>query len=1104
MSTRVASKGNRVVERLVQLSESWSLFSILTGVVVAGWISVGTLMAFALLDVWLRFESLGRSVLLGLWVTVSLAAALYLMVRPVLRKRTLEGVARRLEEIFPELGSHLINLVQLSRETTCPSKLLHKAAINQATRQAESVPLHTAPYRLDWRRRLELGMQTPRDLGVALLVGAVIAGLALLCHATMPAWSNSVYRLFHPLRFVPAIGDAQILEVTPGDTAVLRGSSLTVRAKVANPEGKEYEGVLVAVSTDGSRHQYALLPSERFDEFSFVFPKVGDAFQYRLEIGGTQTPFYRVDVFDRPTITGLKAVYRYPSYMERPEEEVELKGGAIEVPQFTRVDLTITTLAPVQTAAVRLGSQQYEGMARQTEPVAVVSFPATESGFYTIHLEDSRGNTNDDSIRFPLRVTPDQPPQVEITAPAPEITAAAGETVTVEIRARDDYGLSRIELRNRVDTQEEKTEQTLRVWDTFDDPRQPRIRFHWRLPESLPGGTVVFYRAVVFDNRKLTLNGKSVEPQQAATALRRIRIVDRDAYFANKLKTLEQLRQELWRILKLQTEARVATTPLTTAQRLAAAERKTASGVRQQQQEIQSRTQKLADSINTEQTALAPFKTTLSNLAQGRMTDAVRSAESVQSSGSVEQLRQTSSELVNIQDDILDILRKLLDLARMETTRTLSQMEKRPGGDLPNDVVGQLQDLSEKLKEFVKEQRKVIEATEDLAKKPVEDYTEEEEQKFKELAEIEDDWSKFMNEAFSDLSRLPEQDFSNPTLLQELIEIETEIKMAEDALLKKSAEIAVPLEQLGAEMAEEITTNLEKWLPDTPDREQWSQEEPLTDAMREAPMAELPGELEDLVGELMEEEEDLFDEMEDISSSWADSLDKGAGWDASDGPISNMSAKGVTGNRLPNTSEIGGRSGEGRTGKSSGEFVGEEAVGKGGRKTPSRLTPDPFEAGQIKDSSTDPVGGSTGGGKESGQGGEGLEGPIPPPLKRELGRLAGQQATLRNRAETIKLQFQIANYNTAELDQLIERMKKVEQHLRSGHFRSALRQRDIVLESLSDLRAKVTEQRRVKQDSTSSVPKEIRDKILGNMAEKSPDGWEELNRSYFERIANGE
>ena len=73
-------------------------------------------------------------------------------------------------------------------------------------------------------------------------------------------------------------------------------------------------------------------------------------------------------------------------------------------------------------------------------------------------------------------------------------------------------------------------------------------------------------------------------------------------------------------------------------------------------------------------------------------------------------------------------------------------------------------------------------------------------------------------------------------------------------------------------------------------------------------MAELPGELEDIIGDLMEKEEDLFDEMEDVSSSAIDSLDKGAGWDATDGPISNNSAKGVTGNRLPNTSEIGGRS----------------------------------------------------------------------------------------------------------------------------------------------------------------------------------------------------
>ena len=61
-------------------------------------------------------------------------------------------------------------------------------------------------------------------------------------------------------------------------------------------------------------------------------------------------------------------------------------------------------------------------------------------------------------------------------------------------------------------------------------------------------------------------------------------------------------------------------------------------------------------------------------------------------------------------------------------------------------------------------------------------------------------------------------------------------------------DIAVPLEQLGAEMAEELITNIEKWLPDSADRDQWKMEEPLEDL--ETPMAELPKELEDIVGDL--------------------------------------------------------------------------------------------------------------------------------------------------------------------------------------------------------------------------------------------------------------
>ncbi len=168
-------------------------------------------------------------------------------------------------------------------------------------------------------------------------------------------------------------------------------------------------------------------------------------------------------------------------------------------------------------------------------------------------------------------------------------------------------------------------------------------------------------------------------------------------------------------------------------------------------------------------------------------------------------------------------------------------------------------------------------------------------------------------------------------------------------------------EENGIDNAKTLTSNIEKWLSNTPDRTKWTQEDLLTKT--DLNMPELPKELEDIVGKLMEQQEDLFEDMEDANANMAGSFDKGVGWDAADGPIASMNAQGVTGNQLPNNNEMNGRSGEGRSGKSQGEFVEDHASGKGGRNTPTRLDPTPFQKGEVKDDSKDPTGGATGGGK---------------------------------------------------------------------------------------------------------------------------------------------
>jgi len=485
-------------------------------------------------------------------------------------------------------------------------------------------------------------------------------------------------------------------------------------------------------------------------------------------------------------------------------------------------------------------------------------------------------------------------------------------------------------------------------------------------------------------------------------------------------------------------------------------------------------------------------------LATTESVRAVRALERISNSKNPAEVQAEVKALAESQDRMIEVIRRILGIVGSLEAQTKQEERVQPGSDLDDDAAEALNDLKEDLEKFQEEQRKVLSDTNSLAKRAVEDFTPEDEEKLKQLETTQDKWEKFLKERYTDLSKMQEQDFSNPSMLDEIVEVFSEVKMAKDALSEKATEIATPAEEAGLEGAKSLETNIEKWLPDTPDRQKWQMEEPLQDY--QTPMAELPKELEDLVGELMEEEEDIMDDIEDATSAWNDSIDKGAGWDAMDGPISSMSAKGVTGNRLPNKSEISGRSGEGRTGKSAGEFVEKTATGKGGRRTPTRLTPDPFEKGVVDDKSKDPTGGSTGGGKISGGGGQGLEGPPPPELKQQMKAMAGKQADLRNRAERVVAGFKVLNYPTESVERVLETMKSIEGKLQSGRYVNIARERKVLLRSLKDAHGIAKGEARVDRDF-SRVGSNLQDEILQKPGEEMPRGYEELLNGYYQVLS---
>ncbi len=224
--------------------------------------------------------------------------------------------------------------------------------------------------------------------------------------------------------------------------------------------------------------------------------------------------------------------------------------------------------------------------------------------------------------------------------------------------------------------------------------------------------------------------------------------------------------------------------------------------------------------------------------------------------------------------------------------KTLAQSAEKTAREVAKDLLAGLKD-------FTDVQKKVIQDTMDLKPQAAENFSDDAKKKLETLRQTEEKWGKFLQEKLTDLSKVPPQDFSNGSTSKELNKCFSEIKTAEEALLnqKSDLEMAIPAEESGLELAKEITSNIERWLAGSPDNTKWNMEENMKDV--DVPMADLPKELEDIMGDLIDKEDKLAEESQDVTSSWMDSMDKGVGWDVADGPIADMSAKGITGNLQP-------------------------------------------------------------------------------------------------------------------------------------------------------------------------------------------------------------
>lgn len=1036
---------------------------------------------------------------MALWCGWLLFTAIVWVIKPLLlRPRPIE-MARLVESRVDGLHNTLTNSLLLQGAEDLASNPYLPAILSENLRNAQNKPLDQAVTFSDIRRL---------SIAVACVVAAFLALVAIpsLRAALTHGWNQ----MFNPSVFVPVIRETEILEVQPANVTLVTGQplELTVLARSSDPKAIP-AGRLILDSGRSAVDLSASAASEGRLRYAYRIDHVDASLKYRVEIGGTQSKWFSVTVVKQVKLQELTLTITPPLYTRQAQRTLSFKAAdigkqAITVPQGSKIDVAVNLDVPVHAAMLQNGEatpvamelrqegRRFEGSAHLMEDSAMSVLLTEGAGQIIARLPEEP---------LAIHVTRDGPPIIEMKWPTQDTAIAPDAEIKIHATLKDDYGISHAKVLLATDPGQPLAPAEEFTYSDVSAPKDLLATLKLK-PEIRKHGNSIRVQVEATDNRDLTaMNSVSRDtkrsesasdngPQTVTSSIYEIKFRDPEQIKKEEKEQSDKLREALLDLLKTQ-NALLSTTATWKPKELSAMAK-----VNSGQTDLRARMEQIAQTFTFEPDTRVIQKTLLM-LVHNPASEAVDFSAAIASEKVEKESAKLAQALMARQRRIISTLESLLAFLN-KGPEVENPANLKNGGDIPGQKEA-LEKLNEALKQFMKEEQRILDQTAQLAKKPVDKYDDADKKLLEDLLMAQEKMDAFIQAKVNDVSKLAEQDMSNAALLKELMEVYSETTMAKNALKDKATEIAVSAEEMGQELAKELSSNIEKWLSDKPDRQQWKQEDPLTKS--DIPMAELPKELEDMVGELMEEQEDLFDEMEDMDANWADSADKGAGWDAADGPIANMSAKGVTGNQQPNDNNMNGRSGEGRSGKSQGEMVEDTASGKGGRPTPTRLDPTPFAKGQIKDQSKDPTGGATGGGKLSGQGGQGLEGPVGPKQKEEMKRLADKQAQIRNQAERLNLQYRLGRYDNFQLLQSIANMRRTESDLKANRYQSAMRRRDMTLDALDTSHLLLGGQIHVKEDTTPTTSTKMQEQINDAMKGDLPAAWSDALKEYYKKLS---
>lgn len=455
------------------------------------------------------------------WLVACLVCLIFAVAMALFTRVPLLRIARLLESRNPELGSKLINILQLDEESRSESAApLTRELARRAVEDAEKM--------LDLSALPPLAREStlPRRSWQALAAVLALAVLSLI-------GGRHVHQQW--LRFLDPYGDhppfsltrLEILQPKDGEK-VLFGASRLIEVRATGHLPKEL--FLTAKPTSGSASPITLPLAARGDgTFVARLENIREPLELTAhKADGSSRSLRRVlDVSLTPQLGNAFVRIDPPPYTGLPAREIPYRFTALQVLEGSRITFRVTSNRPLGNGSLRFEAEGQETTNTPLTPasdgphdVAVAGIDAITSGRFSFLIVDAVGNSASETPTASLMITRDLAPAIAITVPEQDAMIVEGLEIPITVDATDDYGLRSVRLHIGVNDEFSQVEPA-----TFEAPdtRRHRLSHPLKLSEhhARAGDRIVLFAEAV-DTRP--------EPQLTRTATRRMIVITEEQY----------------------------------------------------------------------------------------------------------------------------------------------------------------------------------------------------------------------------------------------------------------------------------------------------------------------------------------------------------------------------------------------------------------------------------------------------------------------------------------------------------------------------------------------------------------------------------------------